>query len=292
MRISDKKHISLRTYFGILALLFTAIGGNHTAHARSEPLIKLEPPAQNHPQYIASIDFKDDAPILLFSPKDSVWIPAQFAQTKPGDEFCFQGQLYRVSESGKASRISDIDAVKLFEADRPYDKTGRQAKTFDVVQVLDKNMEFIEHALLCNTQSDTAIRFQGRTYTVKPDRSLSETGTIFWASNSSLQRIEVTKGALQHITDRHTIRGTTTAGKSIFNAGEDIQALINNAELIVPVAQSDGRCQRILNYGRMIGTDGITGRQISTYMVITTQSGVLVTAYPYAIRSKNKWELK
>jgi hypothetical protein len=92
--------------------------------------------------------------------------------------------------------------------------------------------------------------------------------------------IAVSASALQHITDRHTVGGAETDGKSIFNAGESITALIKSAEQVSPVPQAGGNLARVCDAGRIIGIDRATGRQTSTYSVITTDSGQLVTAFP------------
>lgn len=92
--------------------------------------------------------------------------------------------------------------------------------------------------------------------------------------------IEISQGALQHIINRHTVGGAENAGKSTFNSGEDIQALIRNAERITPVQQENGKLQRVVDAGRTIGLDRNTSQSTNIYTVITTQAGELVTAFP------------
>lgn len=92
--------------------------------------------------------------------------------------------------------------------------------------------------------------------------------------------IQVSGSSLRHVTDRHTAGGTMTAGKSVFNSGEDVGALIRNAASASPTQEPNGRLCRVVNAGRNIGVDRATGAQTSTYTVITTESGQLVTAFP------------
>lgn len=91
----------------------------------------------------------------------------------------------------------------------------------------------------------------------------------------------VTSRGLQHVLDRHAVGGAQTAGKSTFNAGENIVDLIRQAES-VPAVQQVGRntFERVVNAGRSIGVDRATGQPTSTYTVITNAAGDLITAFP------------
>lgn len=258
----QNKRIELMRLCIAVALFITFFSTNSVVWASSE----------------AQVNFAQNTRIMLFSPSE--WVLSTFEQAKPGNEFYFNNQLYRVVDSDKAQFVLKIDASKLFEADRQYDKISRRPVASDLVQALDKDIRFVEHALLGTVQPGSTVRFQGRAHKVKTDRSLTNTGITFSSAISPLQRIEITRSGLQHIMDRHTIGGTMNAGKSIFNTGENIQALIKDAQLAAPVQQAGGNCQRVFDAGRIIGTDRATGKQTSTYRVITTQSGKLVTAYP------------
>ena len=92
--------------------------------------------------------------------------------------------------------------------------------------------------------------------------------------------IEITQEGLDHTVDRHTPGGTSTAGKSLFSPGEDISGLIRSAESAPPVPQPGGNFERIVDAGRTIGVDRVTGQPTSTYTVITDAAGRLVTAFP------------
>jgi len=72
----------------------------------------------------------------------------------------------------------------------------------------------------------------------------------------------------------------TRLGKSIFNAGEDVEVLINAAESASPMRQAGGNFERVVDAGRTIGTDRHTGAPTSIYTVITRPNGNLVTAFP------------
>jgi RHS repeat-associated protein len=87
--------------------------------------------------------------------------------------------------------------------------------------------------------------------------------------------IKVTEKAIAHILERHAVSGSRTAGKSVFLAGENIAALVQQAEAVTAVQQAGGRLQRIVEAGRPIGIDRATGQPTSTYTVITDAAGNL-----------------
>jgi hypothetical protein len=85
---------------------------------------------------------------------------------------------------------------------------------------------------------------------------------------------------LQHVLERHFVGGVRTAGKSLFGRGEKIEVLVKAASSVQPVAQTGGNFARVVDAGRQIGTDRVTGAATSTYTVITNSAGELVTAFP------------
>ncbi|MDZ4279752.1 MAG: hypothetical protein U1C04_03145 [Hydrogenophaga sp.] len=95
-----------------------------------------------------------------------------------------------------------------------------------------------------------------------------------------LSRISITERGLTHVKDRHTIGGTRTIGKSVFSEGEDIAGLVRAAEKVQAAPQAGGNLQRVVDAGRIIGTDRATGQPTTLYTVITDSSGDLVTAFP------------
>jgi RHS repeat-associated protein len=106
-------------------------------------------------------------------------------------------------------------------------------------------------------------------------------GGIALVTGGSGNAINITGRGLAHVVERHAVRGALNAGKSIFNAAEDIVSLVRGAESVAPVAQSGGRnFQRVVQAGREIGTDVSTGQPTSTYTVITNARNELVTAFP------------
>lgn len=214
--------------------------------------------------------------IILFEPDAGHWTLATYGQAKPGSDFLFNNQFYRIDGPGQARLVPYISADGLFEADRPYDKTSRLPKSSDVVQFLDKDQRFVSHVLFSQVGTNGIARFQGRTYRIASDGTTPVPSPV----KSDLQRIEITKSAWQHIVDRHTVNGAKTAGASVFNPREDIQVLIRNAQLVSPALESNGYCSRELDAGHAVGWDGVRRSQTSLYRVITTQSGKLVTAYP------------
>ncbi|MGO9273133.1 MAG: hypothetical protein ACLQOO_23345 [Terriglobia bacterium] len=92
--------------------------------------------------------------------------------------------------------------------------------------------------------------------------------------------IDITQEGLDHTVDRHTPAGTSTTGKSLFSAGEDVSTLIKGAEAVPPVPQPGGNFERVVDAGRIIGMDRVTGQPTSIYTVITDVGGKLVTAFP------------
>ncbi|GEM_PF-2010685 len=87
---------------------------------------------------------------------------------------------------------------------------------------------------------------------------------------------------MRHVIESHTVGGSNTAGKSIFNEGENINKLIQQAERISPVKQPGGNYERVIDVGRKIGIDRGSGSPTSTYTVITDPLGNFVTAFPGA----------
>lgn len=94
-------------------------------------------------------------------------------------------------------------------------------------------------------------------------------------------KINITEKGLQHVLERHVAEGALSAGKSLFNTGENISNLIKAAESVAPVRQSFGKnFERIIDAGRAIGIDRVTGKLTSIYTVITNAAGDLITAFP------------
>lgn len=88
-----------------------------------------------------------------------------------------------------------------------------------------------------------------------------------------------TKGTF-HVLARHFPGGTKTAGKSIFNSGESIPDLVAVSQRVAPATQANTNLVRIVDAGRVVGTDVATGQPTSIYTVVTTWTGDLVTMYP------------
>lgn len=272
----NKERIGLVRLCWIVALVVSSFAGCANSQTQSTAPVAVG----NAANAAAPVHFAAYTRVLLFLSSTGQWMPATFERALPGNEFFSNNQLYRVVDSDKAQLVANVDAGKLVEADLPYDRTSHRPGASDVVQVLGKDMRFTAHAVLSTVQPGATVRFQGKAYNVRADRTLADTGKVFTAETSALQRIGITASALQHIVDRHTAGGTANTGKSIFNAGQNIGALIKNAELLAPVAQARGNYERVFDAGRIIGTDRATRRSTSTYTVITTQSGKLVTAFP------------
>lgn len=76
------------------------------------------------------------------------------------------------------------------------------------------------------------------------------------------------------------VRGAETAGRSVFNEGEDVLGLILNASGQAAREQAGGNFVRIMDAGRNIGVDRATDEATSIYTVITNNADELITAFP------------
>jgi len=93
--------------------------------------------------------------------------------------------------------------------------------------------------------------------------------------------IQTIKG-LQHTIDRHTYSGIAKwAGRSKFNAGENVSELVSSGTQQLMQQQKNGNYARTYDVGRTIGIDrNMGGRPTSVMTVITRANGELVTAFP------------
>lgn len=86
---------------------------------------------------------------------------------------------------------------------------------------------------------------------------------------------------MQHVVERHTVNDIAKfAGKSKFNAGEDLSVLINSGTQQRMIQQANGNFARTWDAGRSIGIDRVTSQETSFLSVITRPNGELVTAFP------------
>jgi RHS repeat-associated protein len=92
--------------------------------------------------------------------------------------------------------------------------------------------------------------------------------------------VNIPADRLEHVIDRHTVGGSATSNKSLFNQGVNVPDLIQQAGLTSPYPQGNGRFERIVDAGRIIGVDRYTGQPTSIYTVITDSSGNLATTFP------------
>lgn len=86
--------------------------------------------------------------------------------------------------------------------------------------------------------------------------------------------------AERHVREGHFAGGRRSKGKSLFNSGVDLKALLKDAAKARPRREPNGRDKRVVDSGGMIGTDGRTGRPVRTFVVITEPDGEVVTMYP------------
>lgn len=91
--------------------------------------------------------------------------------------------------------------------------------------------------------------------------------------------VNVSGKVLKHVMEKH-FPGATVEGGSIFGQGERLTDLLRNAESVTPVVQPNGNFQRVVDAGRIVGTDVTTGQPTSTYTVITDAANNLKTMHP------------
>lgn len=93
--------------------------------------------------------------------------------------------------------------------------------------------------------------------------------------------ISITGKGLAHTLERHAAGGVARfAGKSKFNAGEDIAKLIRSGTQQPMVRQANGNFARTFDVGREIGFSRNVGGPTSIMTIITDRNGNLVTAFP------------
>lgn len=142
---------------------------------------------------------------------------------------------------------------------------------------------YMDYPLFLGMDNPNLVRSDNGTrwYAPKPTMVLGIVNLPAMASSSSLgESIKITQTALEHILSRHMAAGISIAGKSIFSAGEDITQLVKAAENVSATAQAGGNYERIVDAGRIIGTDRATGATTSVYTVITNAANELITAFP------------
>lgn len=105
-------------------------------------------------------------------------------------------------------------------------------------------------------------------------------GLVVGPEGETGEAITITEKGLAHIAARHLIGGAKTAGKSLFNAGTDVRALVKAAEGVAPTTNGVGNLERIVQAATTVGTDRATGQATSVYTVVTKPNGELVTAFP------------
>jgi hypothetical protein len=91
--------------------------------------------------------------------------------------------------------------------------------------------------------------------------------------------IKIGKDQFKHVLERHAF-WSTAERSSKFLPGVQIGALIKAAASTTPTAARRGKLQWVVDAGREIGIDRVTGRTTSVYTVITNRSGKLITAHP------------
>lgn len=111
-----------------------------------------------------------------------------------------------------------------------------------------------------------------------PDVGFGQMGLITKILNP---KINITQKGLAHTLDRHTINQITKwFNKSKFDDASKVQDLILQATQQPMIRQTNGNYARIVDAGKIIGTDRSSGHATSIYTVITNAVGDLVTSFP------------
>ena len=99
-------------------------------------------------------------------------------------------------------------------------------------------------------------------------------------SSPATQQVKVTDKGIKHVLERHFAGGARSAGKSLFDASENVNTLVSEGESIQPIQQAGGNFERIVQASREIGIDRTTGLATNVYTIITNAAGDLVTMFP------------
>jgi len=118
--------------------------------------------------------------------------------------------------------------------------------------------------ILCGTTATTAVS-QG-------DKIVGQTVRLLNPA------IKITEKALTKISQIH--QGAYDGTKSVFYEGENIVELIRGTTQNPMVTQIGDKFARIVDIGRNIGIDRLTGQQTHMITVITNAANELITAYP------------
>jgi RHS repeat-associated protein len=93
--------------------------------------------------------------------------------------------------------------------------------------------------------------------------------------------INVTEDGFIHVMQRHYPRSGMFLGKSKFTISvREIVDMIKNSAQVPKVLQRGGNFQRVVDAGRIIGVDAITGEATSKFTIITNKAGDLITSFP------------
>jgi len=93
--------------------------------------------------------------------------------------------------------------------------------------------------------------------------------------------INITEDGFVHVMQRHYPRSGMFLNKSKFSVSvREIVDLIKNSAQVPKVLQRNGNFQRIVDAGRIVGIDAITGQATSKFTIITNKAGDLITSFP------------
>ncbi len=119
------------------------------------------PPARNH--------LAPDLKVRAFVPGNREWRDAVLKDIQPGQEFVLENQLYLRMSPSVIRANNRIDALRLSDADRPFDpQDWRLPVSEDVVYAFDGNGQPVGHCLLGSLSTGQKCAFQGLMYRIEP----------------------------------------------------------------------------------------------------------------------------
>ena len=93
--------------------------------------------------------------------------------------------------------------------------------------------------------------------------------------------INVTEEGFLHVIQRHYPRAGMFLFKSKFTLGaREIVAMIKKSAQVPKYLQRGGNYERIIDAGKNVGIDAMTGKSTNFFTVITNKAGDLITAFP------------
>ena len=224
----------------------------------------------SHPIALNAYAYANNNPIIYVDPNGEQGV----------NVFFFLPQKTQVAIGNWANRAYDSNSLAKYVMDHPVQTgiaAGLAAGAITAGVVVGTGGA-ITCGVICGGTAVTVAETTGATAVTQGDKieKAAEQGTKLLNGP-----INITADRLGHVISEHTVGGANTAGKSIFNAGENIVNLIKQGTQQVIEKQAFGNnFQRVFDAGRNIGVDRVTGQQTSLMTIITNRAGTMITAFP------------